>query len=64
VVCKVCSGSGLGAVSDRRRAAAIGRDEAAYRRTWKPVYEWLHCKMVEAELEAAWHFRAAVGQAA
>ncbi len=39
-------------------------DEAAYRRTWKPVYEWLHCKMVETELEAAWHFRAAVGQAA
>ncbi len=64
VVCKACSGSGLGAVSDRRRAAAIGRDEAAYRRTWKPVYEWLHCKMVEAELEAAWHFRAAVSQAA
>lgn len=64
VVCKVCSGSGLVAVSDRRRAGAIDRDEAAYRRTWKPVYEWLHCKMVEAELEAAWHFRAAVSQAA
>ncbi|WP_414539958.1 hypothetical protein [Stenotrophomonas forensis] len=64
VPCKVCGGSGLGAVSDRRRAAAIGRDEAAYRRTWKPVYEWLLGKMVEAEQEAAWHMRAALSQAA
>lgn len=62
--CKVCGGSGLGSVSDRRRAAAIGRDEAAYRRTWKPVYEWLLGKMVEAEQEAAWHMRAALSQAA
>lgn len=64
VACKVCSGSGLGAVSDRRRAAAIGRDEAAYRRTWKPVFEWLVSKMNEAEQEAAWHLRAALSQAA
>jgi hypothetical protein len=62
--CKVCGGSGLGAVSDRRRAAAIGRDEAAYRRTWKPVYEWLLGKMVEAEQEAAWHMRGALSSAA
>ncbi len=64
MTCKVCGGSGLGQVSDRRRAAAIGRDEAAYRRTWKPVYEWLLGKMVEAEQEAAWHMRAALSQAA
>ncbi|EKT4092705.1 TPA: hypothetical protein UOA80_001075 [Stenotrophomonas maltophilia] len=64
VPCKVCGGSGLGPVSDRRRAAAIGRDEAAYRRTWKPVFEWLVSKMTEAEQEAAWHLRAALDQAA
>jgi len=64
VPCKACAGSGLGAVSDRRRAAAIGRDEAAYRRTWKPVFEWLLTKVSEAEQEAAWHLRAALGRAA
>lgn len=64
VVCKVCSGSGLGAVSDRRRAGAIGRDEAAYRRSWKPVYEWLLVKMGEAEQQAAWHMRGALSSAA
>jgi hypothetical protein len=64
VVCKVCNGSGLVAVSDRRRAQAVGRDEAAYRRTWKPVYEWMLGKMQEAEQEAAWHMRSALGQAA
>lgn len=64
MTCKVCGGAGLGAVSDRRRAAAIGRDEAAYRRTWKPVFEWLLAKMIEAEQEAAWHMRAALSHAA
>ncbi|WP_350260097.1 hypothetical protein [Stenotrophomonas riyadhensis] len=64
VPCKVCGGSGLGPVSDRRRAAAIGRDEAAYRRTWKPVYEWLLGRMVEAEQDAAWHMRGALSSAA
>ncbi|PTT51321.1 hypothetical protein DBR33_06250, partial [Stenotrophomonas sp. HMWF022] len=64
MTCKVCGGAGLGAVSDRRRAAAIGRDEAAYRRTWKPVFEWLLSRMTEAEQEAAWHMRAALSQAA
>lgn len=64
VPCKACCGSGLGPVSDRRRAASIGRDEAAYRRTWKPVYEWLLSRMVEAEQEAAWHMWAALSQAA
>lgn len=64
VVCKVCGGSGLIGISDRRRAAAIGRDEAAYRRTWKPVYEWLLGKMVDAEQDAAWHMRNALRSAA
>lgn len=64
VICKACSGSGLGQLSDRRRAAALGRDEAGYRRTWRPVYEWMLDKMQEAEQEAAWHMRSALGQAA
>jgi hypothetical protein len=64
MTCKVCGGAGLGQVSDRRRACAIGKDEAAYRRTWKPVYEWLLSKMVEAEQEAAWHMRDALSSAA
>ncbi len=64
MTCKVCGGSGLGQVSDRRRAAAIERDEAGYRRTWKPVYEWLLTKMVEAEQEASWHMRNALSSAA
>ena len=64
VCCKACSGSGLGPISDRRRAAALGRDEAAYRRSWKPVYEWMLSMMQEAEQEAAWHMRSALGAAA
>jgi len=64
VACKVCGGSGLSGVSDRRRAASIGRDEAGYRRTWKPVYEWLLGKMQEAEQEAAWLMRSAISSAA
>lgn len=54
VVCKVCSGSGLGTVSDRRRAAAIGRDESTYRSKWRGVYEWLLSQLQDAEQEAAW----------
>jgi len=64
VPCKVCLGSGLAPVSDRRRAAAIGRDEAGYRRAWKPVYEWLLDRMREAEQDAAWHMAAALNAAA
>lgn len=54
MTCKVCGGSGLGQVSDRRRAAAIGRDESTYRSKWRGVYEWLLQRMTEAEQEAAW----------
>lgn len=53
-ICKLCGGSGLGAVSDRRRAGAIGRDESTYRAKWRSVYEWMLQRMTEAEQEAAW----------
>ncbi|WP_329754599.1 hypothetical protein [Stenotrophomonas maltophilia] len=53
VPCKVCGGSGLGPVSDRRRAAAIGRDESSYRERWRGVYEWLLDRFSEAETWAA-----------
>ncbi|CAM0123168.1 conserved hypothetical protein [Stenotrophomonas maltophilia] len=62
VPCKVCGGSGLGPVSDRRRAAAIGRDESTYRAKWRGVYEWLLQKMTEAEQEAAWALMIALGK--
>ncbi|AXI83015.1 hypothetical protein LPH50_08810 [Xylella taiwanensis] len=52
-VCDVCNGSGIVAMSDCRRAAAIGRDEAAYRRRWRGVYEWLLEQMRHAERQAA-----------
>jgi hypothetical protein len=52
VICKGCVGSGVVAVSDRRRAAALGRDESSYRERWRGVYEWLLAKMSEAEQSA------------
>lgn len=64
VVCKVCGGSGLGSISDRRRAAAIGRDESTYRSKWRGVYEWILQQFGEAEQEACWAFHAALGKAA
>lgn len=54
VPCTVCGGAGLGAVSDGRRAATIGRDEFTYRAKCRGVYEWLLQRMAEAEQEAAW----------
>lgn len=64
MTCKVCAGSGLVAVSDRRRAAAIGRDESTYRANWRAVYEWLLQRMIEAEQEACWAMAAALNRAA
>lgn len=64
VICKACGGSGLGPISDRRRAAAIGRDESTYRAKWRGVYEWLLQKMTEAEQEACWALSNALNQAA
>jgi hypothetical protein len=61
VICKLCGGSGVVAVSDRRRAAALGRDESTYRAKWRGVYEWLLDRMQEAEQEASWALMMAVG---
>lgn len=52
-VCTECGGRGIVPVSDRRRAKAIGRDVAAYQRTWRPVYLWLLDQMRDAEQQAA-----------
>lgn len=62
VPCRLCSGYGVVAVSDRRRAAAIGRDESTYRTKWRTVYEWLLQKMIEAEQEAAWKLTMVLGK--
>lgn len=51
--CKACEGSGVVPISDRRRAAAIGRDESSYRERWRGVYEWLLARMSESEQRAA-----------
>lgn len=64
VVCKACGGSGLGAISDRRRAAAIGKDESTYRSKWRGVFEWMLQQFTEAEQEACWAFAAALNRAA
>lgn len=60
VMCKVCGGSGVVAVSDRRRASALGRDESTYRERWRAVYEWMLQKCSEAEQDAGWHFARAL----
>ncbi len=46
-------GSGAVPASDRRRAAALGRDESTYRTTWRGLYEWLLERMGVAERQAA-----------
>lgn len=53
VPCTACAGRGVLPVSDRKRALAIGRDEAAYRRSWRPVYEWLLRQLQDAEQQAS-----------
>ncbi|WP_313178961.1 hypothetical protein [Stenotrophomonas sp.] len=64
MTCKVCGGSGLGQVSDRRRAAAIGRDESTYRAKWRVVYEWMLQQFGESEQEASWALQRALSSAA
>lgn len=51
--CIECSGSGQVQVSDRKRAAAIGRDESTFRRSWRPVYLWMLDRFRDAEQSAA-----------
>lgn len=51
--CPECRGTGRKAVSDRKRAGLIGRDEAAYRRVWRPVYEWTLALCADAEIRGA-----------
>ncbi len=52
-VCTACGGSGAVPASDRKRAAALGRDESTYRTTWRGLYEWLLERMGVAERQAA-----------
>lgn len=52
VQCKQCDGNGSAPVSDRQRAARIERDESTYRTEWRPVYEWTHAIVSEAEITA------------
>jgi hypothetical protein len=60
VRCETCDGRGVLPVSDRARAARIERDEAAYRRTWRPMYEWLLRLLSDAEAQARRQLAAAL----
>ncbi|ADV27004.1 hypothetical protein Psesu_1154 [Pseudoxanthomonas suwonensis 11-1] len=64
VACIACSGHGITPMSDRKRAAAIGRDESTYRQTWRGVYQWLLVRMRDAESQAAAQLAAALSRAA
>ncbi|HDS1582164.1 TPA: hypothetical protein QEL15_004282 [Stenotrophomonas maltophilia] len=64
VECEACSGLGLEQLSGRKRAAAIGADDAAYRRFWRPVYEWMLAHMRSAEHVAAVALSGALNRAA
>ncbi|MDC7970834.1 hypothetical protein [Xylella fastidiosa] len=52
-VCTACGGSGAVPASDRKRAAAIGRDVSTYCKKWREMYEWLLERMGAAERQAA-----------
>jgi len=60
VVCPACQGVRIVPMSDRARAARIGRDESSYRASWKLLYEWLLVRIRDAEAQAAAQFRAAL----
>lgn len=62
--CSACSGHGLAPMSDRKRAAAIGRDESTYRAKWRGVYQWLLLRMRDAESQAAAQLAAALSRGA
>jgi len=64
VVCQSCGGHGVTPMSDRKRAAAIGRDESTYRERWRGVYEWMLSRMSDAESRAAQQLAAALARAA
>ncbi|MFK3846626.1 hypothetical protein [Stenotrophomonas sp. NPDC078853] len=64
VECDGCDGSGIEPMSGRQRALAIGSDQSAYRRFWRPVYEWMLERLREAESDAAHALRMALGRAA
>ena len=51
--CSACNERGVVPVSDRKRASAIKRDPAEYRRHWRPVYEWLLRHLQDAEQQAS-----------
>lgn len=61
VVCPICKGEGSSPISDSWRARQLKRDESCYRRTWRPVYDWIHALVSECEDFAARAIAAALG---
>ncbi|NRP55274.1 hypothetical protein XFRB_07850, partial [Xylella fastidiosa] len=58
--CAVCGGSGTVPISERKRAAALGRDVSTYCKKWRGVYEWLLDTLRAAEQRAAAELKAAL----
>ncbi len=64
LICPECCGEGVAGVSDRQRAALIGRDESTYRAKWRVVYEWMFDRMSLAESSAAAELARALSRSA
>lgn len=60
VTCTECSGRGTVPVSDRTRAARIGKCESTYRRVWRGMYEWLYGIVSDAHAQAVREFSRAL----
>lgn len=60
VRCSECDGRGVVPVSDRSRAAKIGKHESTYRRVWADLYNWLYVQVADAEAQAAFALRQAL----
>lgn len=61
IVCGTCSGLGMHGASGTWRANQLRVSESAYRKYWKPVYEWLYERAAGRESRAARQIADALG---
>jgi hypothetical protein len=59
-LCLNCTGVGRVPVSDRQRAAMLNVNESSYRRTWRPVYEWMYRLLNDAIANGRYEFNLAL----
>ena len=62
IECGRCLATGRIAISDRSRAEMMKINESVYRRTWRPVYEWMYRYLVDAVSRGRKQFSVAVGR--